>query len=95
MLTSKQRANLRKQAHDLQSVTQIGKGGLTDAVLESLDKSLETRELIKITILETAMLDTRETMSAVAESLGAEPVSHAGFKFVIYRKSKKNPQIEI
>lgn len=95
MLTSKQRAGLRKLAHDAQSVTQIGKGGITDAVLESLDKTLQTRELIKVTVLETAMLDTKEAMNFVAEKLGAEAVFSAGFKFVIYRKSEKDPQIKL
>lgn len=95
MLNSKQRATLRKMAHELQSVTQIGKGGITDAVLESLDKTLETRELIKVTVLETAMLETKDAMNHVAEKLGAEAVFSTGFKFVIYRKAKKDPKIEI
>lgn len=95
MLTSKQRANLRKMAHDMQSVTQIGKGGISDAVLESLDITLESRELIKVTVLETAMLGTKEAMIYVAEKLNAEPVCSTGFKFIIYRQAKKDPKIEI
>jgi len=48
-------------------------------------------------ILETAMLDTRDTCNYVAERLGAEPVQAIGNKFIIYRKSdeEKYRKIEL
>lgn len=95
MLTSKQRADLRKMANPLPSVTQIGKGGINEALIQSLDKTLENRELIKVTVLETAGLTAREAMQEVCEKLNAEQVCDIGFKFVIYRKAKKDPKIEI
>lgn len=95
MLTSKQRATLRTMSNGLQPVTQIGKGGITDAVLQSIDKTLETRELVKITVLETADVSAKEAITIVARALRANEVSAVGSKFVIYRKSQKNPTIEI
>ena len=53
-MTSKQRAQLRSMANTLQPLYQIGKAGVTPAVTEQLDAALEARELIKITVLETA-----------------------------------------
>ena len=97
MLTGKQRAFLRKLGHDLQPVLQIGKDGLTDTVTDAVDEVLEKRELVKISILETAMLDTRETCDELAGRLKAEPVQAIGSKFVIYRRSgtEKNRKIEL
>ncbi|MFI3226667.1 MAG: YhbY family RNA-binding protein [Clostridia bacterium] len=95
MLTSKQRAVLRAMSNGLQSVTQIGKNGINDALIESLDKTLENRELIKVTVLETSMLSAKEALEEVATRLNAEQVSAVGSKFVIYREAKEDPQIKL
>ena len=89
MVTGKQRAYLRKLGHTMQPIFQIGKDGITDTVMAAIDEALEKRELIKISILETAMLDTKETCDTVAKRLMAEPVQAIGNRFVLYRKSSK------
>lgn len=50
-ITSKQRSRLKSIAANLQPVTQIGKGGVTDNLLKTLSDALEAHELIKVTIL--------------------------------------------
>jgi len=95
MLTSKQRAALRAMANTLQPIFQIGKGGLNDNMVKSVDQALETRELIKITILETSDVTAREAINYISEQTGAEQVQCIGRKLVIYRPSKENPRIEI
>lgn len=89
MITSKQRAFLRKLSHELEPIFQIGKEGVTDRFLDGVDKALTKREILKVHILETALLDTRETCNYVAERLNAEPVQAIGNKFIIYRKSNE------
>ena len=88
MITGKQRAYLRKMAHQLEPIFQIGKEGVTDAFIDGLNKALTKREILKVHILETAMLDTRDTCNYVAERLGAEPVQAIGNKFIIYPPHK-------
>ncbi len=97
MITGKQRAYLRKIGHDMQPILQIGKEGLSDTVITAIDEALEKREIIKIAILETAMLDTRSACDETARRLLAEPVQSIGNKFVLYRKSSnvKNRKIEL
>ncbi|MBE7036349.1 MAG: YhbY family RNA-binding protein [Ruminococcaceae bacterium] len=95
MITSKQRATLRKLANGIPAILQIGKGGICENFLKQVDDALEARELIKVTVLETAMMDTREACSYVAELVKAEPVQAIGSKFVIYRESKEHKTIEI
>lgn len=94
-MTSKQRAALRSMANTLQPLYQIGKAGVTPAVTEQLDAALEARELIKITVLETAPQSPKETIEVLSERLHAEPVQCIGKKLTLYRRSKENPKIEI
>ena len=97
MITSKQRAYLRKISHDMSPIFQIGKDGITDTVISAIDEALEKREIIKVHILETALLDTREACDEIAGSIGAEPVQAIGSKFTLYRQSsdEKKRKIEL
>ena len=51
MLTSKQRAYLRGKASVMDTIFQIGKGGINDNMIKQLYDALEARELIKIRTL--------------------------------------------
>ena len=93
MITSKQRAFLRGKANDLDAIFQIGKDGINENMIAQLDDVLEARELIKIKVLETAMLTAREASEAVCAATGAEPVQCIGSKFVIYRPNSEKPVI--
>ncbi len=97
MINGKQRAYLRGLANGIDPVFQIGKSGITDEIIKQLKLVLDARELIKVRILETALLDTKETCNLIAERLNAEPVQAIGSKFVIYRPSDnvKNRKIEL
>lgn len=92
MLTSKQRAELRAQANDLETTLMVGKSGISDNVLQDASNQLEARELIKGRVLETALLSAREVSDAICEALGADGVQCVGSKFVIYKKSEKKAQ---
>lgn len=95
MLTGKQRAMLRRAANSIPALYQIGKDGVTDNIIKQFDEALEARELIKVHILDSALLDTRETADGIAATLGADTVQTIGSKFVLYRRSENNPRIEI
>lgn len=96
MLTGKQRAYLRSLANGLSSKYQVGKAGYEDdAFLTQLREGLEKNELIKVTVLENADLSPREVSDAVCDLLGCEGVQAIGNKFVLYKKSKKNPKIQL
>mgnify|MGYP004548183325 CR=1 FL=1 len=97
MVTGKQRAYLRKLGHGIEPIFQIGKDGVTDTLLRGIDEALEKREILKVHILETALLDTKETCNGIAEELNAVPVQAIGNKFILYRQSSdvKKRKIEI
>lgn len=93
MLTSKQRSALRSIAAKIEPITQVGKLGVNESLIESLDKAIEKRELIKVTVLENSGLVPKETGFEIAELLNAEFVCATGRKLVFYRKSS-NPKVE-
>ena len=94
MITSKQRAELRSEANDLETTLMVGKGGITENILLEARTQLEARELIKGRVLETALLSAREVSDAdeICEAIGADGIQCVGSKFVIYKKSEKKAQ---
>ncbi len=94
-LNSRQRAQLRGMANTLQPIFQIGKGGVTEEMIEQLSLALEARELIKISVLETAPVTAREAAEELCAPLRAEAVQCIGRKLVLYRESHDNKRIEL
>ena len=93
MLNSKQRAKLRGMANSLEPIFQVGKGGINDQLIRQVDETLEKRELIKLTALETSPQSSREAADMLSDATGADVVQVIGRKFVLYRKSKENQKI--
>ena len=93
MLNSKERSKLRSIASKIEPVTQVGKLGVNESLIESLDLAIEKRELIKVTVLENSGLDVKEAGFEIAERLDAEFVCATGRKLVFYRRSH-NPKVE-
>ena len=90
MLNSKQRAKLRSLAQTIAPVTQLGKSGINDAFIEGLNKAIEKRQLIKITVLENSGYEVKAVGNEIAEKLSAEFVCSTGRKLVFYRRNEKS-----
>ena len=95
MLTSKQRAYLRKLSNPLAVTLHIGKDGVTDGVISQLEVLLENHELVKGKVLESAMLTPRTVSEALCEATGAEAVQCIGSKFVVYRQARDRDKRKI
>ena len=89
MLTSKERADLRAQATNIDTTLMVGKSGVTETVIAEADNLLTARELVKGKVLEGAMMTPREVCDEICEATGADGVAVIGTKFVIYRFSEK------
>ena len=95
MLTSKQRAYLRSLAVHIDTIFQIGKGGINPNMTEQISNALEARELIKLRVLDNSGYTAREAAEEIAPLCEAEVVQTVGTRFVLYRESKKNKKIEL
>lgn len=88
-MTSKERAALRAQANSLEPLFQIGKGGMSDTLVEQTADALRKRELIKLKVLlESAPETPREFADKLAEATGSDVVQVVGGSIVLY---KENP----
>lgn len=95
MLNRKQITYLKKMAHTLKPIFQIGKSGLQDQMFQELEAALEKRELIKISLLQNTFEDPQEAGSRAAAETGAELVQVIGHTIVLYKESKENKRIEL
>lgn len=95
MLTSKQRAYLRSLANDEDTIFQIGKGGINDNMTKQISDALEAREMIKLRVLESCELSSKEASVIIASAVNADVVQVIGSRFILYRESLKNKKIII
>ena len=95
MLTSKQRAQLRSLASNLDVIMQVGKSGIGENLIKTVSDALEARELIKMSVLENCSETPREMADALAAEVKADVVGVIGRKFILYRASEKNKRIEL
>ena len=95
MITSKQRAYLRGLSQSLDTIFQIGKGGITEEICTQIFNALEARELIKARVLDNSGYTAKEAANAIADAIGCDVVSCVGSRFVLYKESTKKKRIEI
>lgn len=89
MFTSKQRSILRSIAQTEEPIGQIGKGGISENMVNSFSDALEKREIIKVTVLNNNDDDKNALAIELAEKLNGEVVAVIGHKIIIYRYSNK------
>lgn len=86
MLNSKQRAQLRAEANGLDPIFQIGKEGVTEAVIAQVEDTFNTRELFKIKVhLETSPETPKEIAQKIAEATRCDVVQVVGGTIVLFR----------
>lgn len=90
-LSSKERAELRAEAHHLTPTVNVGHQGLTDAFVMALDDALRTRELVKVALAKTTDVSAKDASHQLAERLGADVVQTIGRTCTLYRE---NPDLK-
>jgi RNA-binding protein len=93
-LSSSERKYLRSQAHHLEPVVLIGKNGIKDGTIESINKVLQTRELIKIKFRE--FKDEKVALSkSLAELTHSEVVGIIGHTLILFRQNPDSEKQQI
>ena len=95
MITSKQRAYLRGLSQNLDTIFQIGQGGITEEICTQISNALEARELIKARVLDNSGYTAKEAAAEISEAIECDVVSCVGTKFVLYKESVKKKRIEL
>ncbi len=97
MLTSKQRAFLKSEAHSMKPIIQIGKNGLNDQIKTSVRNALVARELIKVTLLQNTDEDIHDVAEVLEDEIGCDTVLKIGRILILYKESarKENRKISV
>ncbi|MBR0294554.1 MAG: YhbY family RNA-binding protein [Bacilli bacterium] len=95
MLTNSQKKQLKALANTLDTKYQVGKNGITDTLIESLDKGLEAHELIKVSVLKSLDLPIMEIALDLSIKLHAEVVQVLGRSIILFRINKENNKIKL
>ena len=95
MLTSKQRAQLRSLASNMDVIMQVGKSGVTEAMVKTVSDALEARELIKMRVLENSGEEVRDAAEQLAAATDSEVVAVIGKCLILYRESETKKKIEL
>lgn len=87
-LTSKQRRNLEKIAHDIEPVVIIGAAGVTDGIVKMVQTSLAAHELIKIKFNEYKD-EKIELTEKICLQADATLVRIIGNRAILYKQAEK------
>ena len=94
MPSSRLRKALRAAGHHLSPVVQVGKEGVTDAVLRELDEQLGAHELVKVRVGTESPEDRFEAADRLGSAVGARVAQILGRTVLVYRKNPERPKFE-
>lgn len=94
MPSTKLRKALRAAGHHLSPVVQVGKDGVTEAVLHQLDAQLLAHELVKVKIGTESPEERFEAAERLGAAAGAQIAQILGRTVLVYRKHPEKPRFE-
>lgn len=94
-LTGKQTRHLRSLGHHLEPVVQIGKHGITEALVAQIGDALLRHELIKVKLLPECPVDRHEAGGELATAAGAELVQMLGKTLLLWKRNPQAARIEL
>ncbi|EFS00075.1 probable RNA-binding protein YqeI, partial [Listeria seeligeri FSL N1-067] len=86
---------LRKEAHSIQPIFQVGKGSVSPNLIIQVKEALEARELIKISILQNCEEDKQTVAEKISSRTGADIVQVIGRTIILYKQSVNKQQIKL
>ena len=89
-MTGKQRAYLRGEANSMNPVLQIGKDGITKAVIDQVEETIASKELIKIRVLDNSLYGTKEAAHELADAIDAEVIQTIGSVIVLFKQDEED-----
>ena len=96
MLTGKQKSFLRGLAMTEEAIIQVGKAGVNESVLHSVEEAVVARELVKVKVLKNCLEEVSEVAEALSEGTNSELVQVIGRNILLYRhNAKKSKPIEL
>ena len=89
MLSKKDIKLLKSQAQEIKPKVFVGKNGLTEGTIQSIDEVLAKDELAKIKFLNNSIEIDEQICNQIVHELQAEFVQKIGRMLVVYRKKEE------
>ena len=87
--------SLKKLAHHLKPVVQIGKKGVSESLIQEINQALETHELIKIQVLPPEKPNLESDVDIIILKTDAHHVATIGNIIILFRQKVENSLFEI
>ena len=94
-MNSKKRAFLKKKAHNLEPMVRIGKDGLNENIIQSILDAIDSRELLKVKILQNCEEEKTVIYSKLMDINDFEVVGMIGRTIIIFKENRENPSISL
>jgi len=91
-ITARQKKYLKGLAHPLSALVHIGKDGISQGVLDTVNTELSNHELVKVKIGSNSNAEKHSTSQTVAEQTGSSLVQLIGKTFILYKQNLKKPK---
>lgn len=85
-LSSDEKRELKKNAHHLKPVIQLGKKGVGEAFITELNGALLAHELIKMAVMPERKSELSSDLKTILEQTSAEHVDTIGNIVILYKK---------
>lgn len=87
-LSAKHVRHLRGLGHHLNPLAMVGREGITETLVDSVDQVLTAHELVKIKVQNTASLEPEEAAEALTQQTGSALVQVLGKTMLLFRENK-------
>lgn len=93
-LTAEDRQNLRRIGHQLKPVILLGAQGVTEALIEELQRALNDHELIKVRLYGEDRDQRKADLEALISASGCQLVQSIGkIALLLRRNTQPNPRL--
>lgn len=92
-LSERQKRHLRRLGHAMHAIVTLGQSGLTDAVVEEMNRALADHELVKVRARADDRTARDEMLDQLATRTGSAIVQRIGNVALLYRVDPKLPKI--
>lgn len=89
MLTSKEKRFLKSEAVNIPALVQIGKEGMTEAVIESIRELIKSRELVKVKINQNSDEMIQEISEELIGIFHCDLVQIIGRNCILFKQKKE------
>jgi RNA-binding protein len=94
-LTEPQRKLLRSLSHPRKPIVTIGRNGLTEPVLNELERALDHHELVKVKVNIADRDERCAAIQGLCERSGAVLIQRIGFVATVFRRNPEHPVISL